>query len=107
MKSLLRLLKIEKRSQFLRRAAKQVCDIFTNNVPLTSLDKAMPKFIVRQKETQINFSNRVKSVVDEMFKIFAHSNLSHQLVLVPIHARQLTDMGKHVLYPVCQLKYNQ
>lgn len=43
------------------------------------------------------FTYSVEAVVDEMLEIFAHSDLSHQLVLVAVHARQLTNVGKDVL----------
>ncbi len=46
----------------------------------------------------------VKSVVDKMFDIFTHSNLSHQFILVSVHASELTDVGEHILYPISQLK---
>lgn len=45
----------------------------------------------------------VEAVVDEMFEIFAHSDLSHQLVLVAVHSRQLTNVGKDVLQSISQL----
>lgn len=38
-----------------------------------------------------------------MLEIFAHSDLSHQLVLVAVHSRQLTNMGKDVLQSISQL----
>jgi EAL domain-containing protein (putative c-di-GMP-specific phosphodiesterase class I) len=47
---------------------------------------------------------RVESVVDDVFEIFAHSDLSHQLVLVTVHAGQLAHMGKDVLKTIRQLK---
>ena len=34
----------------------------------------------------------------------AHTNLPHELVLVPVHASQLADMAEDVLEPVCQLE---
>lgn len=39
-----------------------------------------------------------------MFKILAHSDLSHQLVLVAVHARQLTHVGEDVLQAISQLE---
>lgn len=50
------------------------------------------------------FTYSVEAVVDEMLEIFAHSDLSHQLVLVAVHARQLTNVGKDVLQPISQLQ---
>lgn len=41
-----------------------------------------------------------------MLQVFAHSDLSHQLVLVAVHARQLPDMSKDVLQSIRQLKHN-
>src|SRR5690606_12427152 len=46
----------------------------------------------------------VEAVIDEMLQIFAHSNLSHQLVLVTVHASELTNVGKNVLKTIGQLK---
>lgn len=51
------------------------------------------------------FTYSVEPVVDEMFQVFAHPDLPHQLVLVAIHAGQLTYVGKDVLQPVGQLKH--
>lgn len=42
-------------------------------------------------------THSVKSVVDEMFEVLAHADLSHELVFVPVHAGQLTHVGKHIL----------
>lgn len=47
----------------------------------------------------------VEPVVDEMFQVFAHSNLPHQFVLVPVHPRELTHVGKDVLQAICQLRH--
>lgn len=49
----------------------------------------------------------VEAVVDEMLQIFAHPDLSHQLVLVAVHSGQLTDMSKDVLQPISQLQYRE
>lgn len=46
----------------------------------------------------------VEPVVDKMFEIFTHADLSHEFVLVAVHASQLADMSKHVLQSVGQLK---
>lgn len=40
-----------------------------------------------------------------MFEIFTHPDLSHQLVLVTVHAGQLTHVGEHVLDTIRQLQY--
>lgn len=50
------------------------------------------------------FTYSVEPVVDEMLQIFAHPDLSHQLVLVAVHACQLTHMGEDVLQPIRQLQ---
>lgn len=47
----------------------------------------------------------VEPVVDEMLQIFAHPDLSHELVLVAVHAGQLTNMSEDVLQPIRQLQY--
>lgn len=46
----------------------------------------------------------VESVVNDVFKIFAHPNLFHQFVLVAVHAGQLTHVGKDVLEAVGELE---
>jgi hypothetical protein len=46
----------------------------------------------------------VESVVYDMLEIFAHPNLFHQLVLVAVHASQLTHVGKDVLEAVGELE---
>lgn len=50
------------------------------------------------------FTYGVEPVVDQMLQIFAHSDLSHQLVLVAVHACQLTHVSKDVLQPIGQLQ---
>lgn len=57
-----------------------------------------------KKKQQQPFTYSVEAVVDEMLEIFAHSDLSHQLVLVAVHARQLTNVGKDILQPISQLQ---
>lgn len=63
--------------------------------------------IHEQLTDQINrvFTYSVEPVVDEMLQIFAHPDLSHQLVLVAVHACQLTHMSEDVLQTIRQLKY--
>lgn len=39
-----------------------------------------------------------------MLKILAHSNLPHELVLVPVHSSQLTHVTKNVLQTIRQLE---
>lgn len=39
-----------------------------------------------------------------MLQVFAHPDLSHQLVLVAVHACQLTHVGKDVLQAISQLR---
>jgi hypothetical protein len=39
-----------------------------------------------------------------MFKILAHSDLPHQLVLVTVHASQLTNVSKNILKTISQLE---
>lgn len=45
----------------------------------------------------------VETVVDEMLQILAHTDLSHQTVLVPVHSSQLTNVGKSILETVSKL----
>ncbi len=40
-----------------------------------------------------------------MLQIFAHPDLSHQLILVAVHACQLTHMSEDVLQPIRQLQH--
>lgn len=42
-----------------------------------------------------------------MLQILAHPDLPHQFILVAIHASQLTNMGKDILQPICQLQRNE
>jgi hypothetical protein len=46
----------------------------------------------------------VESVVDDVFEIFAHANLTHHFVFVTVDARQLADMRKDVLQSVGELE---
>lgn len=48
----------------------------------------------------LNVTHCIEAVVDEMLQVFAHSNLPHELVLVAVHASQLTDMGEDVLQSI-------
>lgn len=48
----------------------------------------------------LSVTHCVEAVVDEMLQVFAHSNLPHELVLVAVHASQLTDMGEDVLQSI-------
>jgi hypothetical protein len=60
-------------------------------------------------EKALSFNGRaygVEAVVDEVLEVLAHADLSHQLVLVTVHARQLAHVGKDVLDPVGQLESN-
>lgn len=52
----------------------------------------------------ITTNYRVEPVVDDMLEIFAHADLSHQLVLVSIHSSQLSNMSKRVLNTISKLK---
>ena len=42
-----------------------------------------------------------------MFDVFAHSDLSHKLVLVSVHSSQLTNMSKGVLKTISKLYINK
>ena len=42
-----------------------------------------------------------------MLQVFAHPNLSHQLVLVAVHACQLTNVSEDVLKSIRQLQYRE
>lgn len=46
----------------------------------------------------------VEAVIDQVLQIFAHSDLSHQLVLVAIHSRQLPNVSEDVLQSVGELE---
>ena len=47
---------------------------------------------------------RVEPVVDEVLEVLAHPHLSHQLVLVAVHAGELTHVRERVLQSVSQLE---
>lgn len=49
-------------------------------------------------------THRIEPIVHQMLQILAHSDLSHQLVLVPIHSRQLTNVRENILQPIGQLE---
>ena len=38
-----------------------------------------------------------------MLQVLAHSNLTHEFVLVPVHSRQLPNMSKRILQPIRKL----
>lgn len=40
-----------------------------------------------------------------MFEILAHANLLHQLILISVHASQLTNVSKNILNTICKLKH--
>lgn len=46
----------------------------------------------------------VESVVDQMLQVLAGSDLSHQAVLVSVHACQLTDVGEDILQAISKLE---
>lgn len=50
-----------------------------------------------------SYTYSVESVVNEMFDVLTHSDLSHKLVLVSVHSSQLTNMGKDVLKAIGKL----
>lgn len=56
---------------------------------------------------ELSVAHRVEAVVDEMLQVLAHPNLPHELVLVAVHASQLTNMGEDVLQSICQLQGRQ
>ena len=47
----------------------------------------------------------VKPVINQVLDVFAHPDLSHELVLVSVHSSQLTNMGEDVLQAISKLKY--
>lgn len=60
----------------------------------------------RPETTAWTFANRtcVESIVDQVFEILGQAHLSHQLVLVTVHAGQCTDVRKNVLQGIGQLE---
>ena len=46
----------------------------------------------------------IEAIVDQMLQILAHTNLSHQLVFVTIHAGQLTNVRENILQAIGQLE---
>ena len=40
---------------------------------------------------------RIKSIIYEMLQVFAHANLLHELVLIAVHARELTHVREYIL----------
>ena len=49
----------------------------------------------------------VEPVVDEVLDVLAHSDLSHELVLVSVHSSQLTNVREDVLKTISKLKFNR
>ena len=58
----------------------------------------------QKEKRKRDYAHSVEPVVDEMLQVFAHADLSHQLVLVAVHACQLTHVGKDVLHSISKLK---
>lgn len=61
----------------------------------------------RRPETDtgsLSNGSRVEPCVDQVFQVLAHPDLLHQLVLVSVHSRQLSDVGEHVLKTVGELE---
>ena len=58
------------------------------------------QFLVKQVICLKLVTYSVKPVINEMFEILAHSNLSHQFILVSVHSCQLANMGKDVLQAI-------
>ena len=46
----------------------------------------------------------VEAVVDEMLQVLRHAHLPHELVLVPVHTRQGSDVREDVLNGVGELE---
>ena len=46
----------------------------------------------------------IEAIINDMFQILAHPDLLHQLVLVPIHSSQLSNMSEHILESISQLE---
>ena len=44
---------------------------------------------------------RIEPVIDQMLEILAHPDLSHEFILVSVHASESSDVGKDVLQCVC------
>ena len=57
----------------------------------------------RLSQRMTSYTYSVESVVNEMFDVLTHSDLSHQLVLVSVHSSQLTNMGEDVLQTISKL----
>ena len=61
----------------------------------------------QKEKRKRDYAHSVEPVVDEMLQVFTHADLSHQLVLVAVHACQLTHVGKDVLHSISKLKQTQ
>ena len=51
-----------------------------------------------------SYWSSVEPSVDDMFQIFGHPDLLHELVLVSVHSRELTDVGEEILQSVRKLE---
>lgn len=69
--------------------------------------KEQPNSPSRRPETDTRtLTNRasVKSRVDDVLEILAHTDLLHKLVFISVHTGQLTDVSEHVLKTVSKLE---
>jgi hypothetical protein len=46
----------------------------------------------------------IEAIIDEVFQVFRHSNLSHKLVLVTVHARKGANVRKNILNSIRELE---
>ena len=46
----------------------------------------------------------IEAIIDEVLQVFRHSDLSHELVLVTVHARKGTNVRKDILEGICELE---
>lgn len=42
-------------------------------------------------------THSIKSIIDYMFEILTHPDLSHEFILVSVHTSQLTNMREYVV----------
>jgi len=57
------------------------------------------------KISQLFCTHSVKPVVNKMLDVLAHADLSHEFVLIAVHASQLPNMSKDVLQTISQLEH--
>ena len=63
-----------------------------------------PSWCPETTSRTLAYRPRVEAVIDKMLQVLCHAHLPHQLVLVPVHTGQGSDVSKDVLQCVGKLE---